>query len=157
MSDSFIKAYQDQIEAAKKAFAGNGVPAVEVPPALRELAEKNLAAYRENYEKLKASTTQINSALESNYENAGKGVAEYNARVLEVLQSNINSTFDFYNSVINAKSVAELVELSTGHARQQFETVSGQVKDLSALAQKVATDSSQNLKDTVEKTVRPGN
>ncbi len=157
MSDSFIKAYQDQIEAAKKALSANGVPAVEVPPALRELAEKNLAAYRENYEKLKASTTQINSALESSYENAGKGVAEYNARVLEALQSNINSTFDFYNSVINAKSVAELVELSTGHARQQFETVSGQVKDLSALAQKVATDSSQQLKDTVEKTVRPGN
>lgn len=149
MSDSFIKAYQDQIEAAKKAFSANGMPSVEVPPAMRELAEKNLAAYRENYEKLKASTAQINSALESSYENAGKGVAEYNARVLEALQSNINSTFDFYNSVINAKSVSELVELSTGHARQHFETVSGQVKDLSALAQKVAADSSQRDRKSV--------
>ncbi len=157
MSDSFIKAYQDQIEAAKKALAGSGLPAVEVPPAVREMAEKNLAAYRENYEKLKASTTQINSAIESSCENAGKGVSEYNSRVLEALQSNITSTFDFYNSLINAKTVAEVVELSTGHARQQFETVSSQVKDLSALAQKVASESASTLKASVEKTVKPEN
>ncbi|MGQ3672651.1 phasin family protein [Xanthobacter sp. TB0136] len=156
MSDTFIKAYQDQIEAAKKALASSGVAPVEVPASVREMAEKNLAAYRENYEKLKASTSQLNSALESTYENAGKGVSEYNARVLEALQSNIKSTFDFYNSLINAKTMAEVVELSTGHARQQFETVSSQVKDLSALAQKVASESADSLKATVEKTVRSG-
>jgi len=52
MSDSFIKAYQDQIEAAKKAFSANGIPPVEVPPAVREIAEKGLATLRENYDKL---------------------------------------------------------------------------------------------------------
>lgn len=151
MSDSFIKAYQDQIEAAKKAFSANGIPPVEVPPAVREIAEKGLAAARENYEKLKASADQVNAALEETYTTASKGVAEYNAKVLEALQSNVSSTFDYFNSMLQAKSLAEAVELSTGHARKQFDAVSGQAKDLSALAQKVAAESSEPLKKSVEK------
>lgn len=151
MSDSFIKAYQDQIEAAKKAFSANGVPPVEVPPAVREIAEKSLATLRENYDKLKASADQVNATLEDTCTTASKGVAEYNSKVLEALQSNVNSTFDYFNSLLQAKTLAEAVELSTSHARKQFETVTGQAKDLTALAQKVAAESSEPIKSSVEK------
>jgi len=155
MSDSFIKAYQDQIEAAKKAFSANGVPPVEVPPAVREIAEKGLATLRENYDKLKTSAEQVNSTLEDTYTTASKGVAEYNARLLEAMQSNVNSTFDYFNALLQTKSVAEAVELSTSHARKQFETVTSQAKDLTALAQKVAAESSEPIKNSVEKNTRP--
>lgn len=155
MNDTFIKAYQDQIEAAKKAFSTHSVPGVEVPPAVREIAEKGLAAYRENYGKLKAAAEQVNAALEDSATTASKGVAQYNAKVLEAVQSNVNSAFDYFNSLLTAKTVAEAVELSTGHARKQFEALTGQAKDLSALAQKVAADSSEPIKSSVEKTIRP--
>ncbi len=155
MNDTFIKAYQDQIEAAKKAFSTNAVPGVEVPPAVREIAEKGLATYRENYSKLKAAAEQVNAAFEDSATTASKGVAQYNAKVLEAVQSNVNSAFDYFNSLLTAKTVAEAVELSTGHARKQFETLTGQAKDLSALAQKVASDSSEPIKSSVEKTIRP--
>ncbi|MFG1419797.1 phasin [Xanthobacter sp. V0B-10] len=155
MSDSFIKAYQDQIEAAKKAFSANGVPPLEVPPAVRDIAEKGLATLRENYDKLKASAEQVNSTLESTYTTASKGVAEYNSKVLEAMQSNVNSTFDYFNTLLQSKSVAEAVELSTSHARKQFETATAQAKDLSALAQKVAAESSEPIKNSVEKNARP--
>ena len=155
MNDSFIKAYQDQIEAAKKAFSANGMPALEVPPAVREIAEKGLATARENYEKLKTSAEQVNSAIEDTCTTASKGLAEYNGKVLEALQVNVNSAFDYFNSLLSAKTVAEAVELSTGHARKQFEALSGQAKDLSALAQKVAAETSEPLKTTVEKASRP--
>lgn len=155
MSDSFIKAYQDQIEAAKKAFSANGVPPMEVPTAVREIAEKGLATLRENYDKLKASADQVNATLEGTYSTASKGVAEYNSKLLEAMQSNVTSTFDYFNSLLQTKSLAEAVELSTGHARKQFETVSGQAKELSALAQKVAAESAEPIKASVEKATRP--
>ncbi|MFG1212888.1 phasin [Xanthobacter flavus] len=155
MNDTFIKAYQDQIEAAKKAFSTHAVPSVEVPPAVREIAEKGIATYRENYTKLKAAAEQVNAALEDTCTTASKGVAQYNAKVLEAVQSNVNSAFDYFNSLLSAKTVAEAVELSTGHARKQFEALTGQAKDLSALAQKVAADSSEPIKSSVEKTIRP--
>lgn len=155
MNDTFIKAYQDQIEAAKKAFSTAAIPPMEVPPAVREAAEKGLSACRDNYAKLKGTAEQVNAALEDTYTTASKGVAQYNAKVLEAVQANVNSAFDFYNSLLKAKTVAEAVELSTGHARKQFETLSGQAKDLSAFAQKVAAESSEPLKTSVEKAVRP--
>lgn len=155
MTDSFIKAYQDQLEAAKKAFSANGIPPVEVPPAVREIAEKGLASLRENYDKLKASADEVNSALEQTYTTASKGVTEYNSKVLEALQENVNSAFDYFTSLLQVKSMAEAVELSTSHARQRFEAVTGQTKDLSALAQKVAAETSEPLKTTVEKNSKP--
>ena len=67
----------------------------------------------------------------------------------------MNSAFDYFNSLLAAKTVAEAVELSTGHARKQFEALTGQAKDLSALAQKVAAETSEPIKSSVEKTIRP--
>jgi hypothetical protein len=49
------------------------------------------------------------------------------------------------------KSFSEVVELSTAHARKQFETVTAQTKDLTALAQKVATETAEPLKGSVTK------
>lgn len=155
MNDTFVKAYQDQLEAAKKAFSANGMPAFEVPPAVREIAEKGLSTCRENYDKFKASAEQVNSALEDTCTTASKGLATFNGKVLEALQTNVNSSFDYFNALLSSKTLAEAVELSTSHARKQFETLSGQTKELSALAQKVATETSEPLKVTVEKTVRP--
>ena len=39
-----------------------------------------------------------------------------------------------------------MVELSTAHARKQFEALTQQSKDLNALAQKVATETSEPIK-----------
>ncbi|MBB6309459.1 phasin [Xanthobacter tagetidis] len=155
MNDTFIKAYQDQLDAAKKAFSANGMPAFEVPPAMREAAEKGLSACRDNYDKIKSSAEQMNAAIEDTCTTASKGVSTFNVKMLEALQTNMNSSFDYFNALLSAKTFAEAVELSTGHARKQFEIVSAQAKDLSALAQKVAADTSEPLKSTVEKSVRP--
>jgi hypothetical protein len=44
-----------------------------------------------------------------------------------------------------------VVELSTAHARKQFEALTAQTKDLAALAQKVATDTAEPIKGSVTK------
>lgn len=154
MNDTFIKAYQDQLEAAKKAFSANGVPAMEVPPAVREIAEKGLASCKDSYVKIKAAAEQVNTALEDTYATASKGVAQYNSKVIEAVHANVSSAFDYFNALLTAKTVTEALEVSTTHARKQFEALTAQTKDLSALAQKVASDSSEPLKTSVEKTIR---
>ena len=44
-----------------------------------------------------------------------------------------------------------MVELSTAHARKQFEIVTAQTKDLAALAQKVMAETAEPVKDSVTK------
>jgi hypothetical protein len=44
-----------------------------------------------------------------------------------------------------------VVELSTAHSRKQFETVTAQSKELVAIAQKVATETAEPVKESFGK------
>ena len=71
--------------------------------------------------------------------------------MIEAARTNANATFDFVTELLSAKSFSEAVELSTTHARKQFETVSEQTKELAALAQKVATETTEPMKEGMNK------
>lgn len=131
------------------------IPAnLEVPAVVREMAEKGVQSAREAYEKLKASAEETTDLLEDTYSTASKGLAEYNAVALESLRANVNAAFDYMGALLGTKSVSEAVELSTGHMRKQFDVLSSQAKELSTLAQKVATETAEPIKASVEKTIK---
>jgi len=60
--------------------------------------------------------------------------------------TNTNAAFDFAGELITAKTLSEVIELSSAHTRKQFEAYTEQGKELTALAQKVATDSAEPIK-----------
>jgi phasin len=124
------------------------IPNIEVPPAFREIAEKGIAQAKENYEKAKAAADEATAVLEDTYANASKGAAEYGAKLIETTRANTNAAFDLFGALLNAKTFAETVELSSGYLRKQFDTVTEQVKDLSATAQKVGTETFEPIKDS---------
>jgi phasin family protein len=55
--------------------------------------------------------------------------------LLEIAQANINATFDFARQLARVKSPSEFFELSTAHARKQFEMFTEQSQRLTSLAQ----------------------
>lgn len=145
-------------KAATTAFEASlpkiDLTSLEVPAAVREMAEKSVQSAREAYEKLKVSAEETTDLLEDTYSTASKGLAEYNAVALESLRTNVNAAFDFVGALFAAKSMSEAVEISTGHVRKQFDVLSAQTKELSTLAQKVATDTAEPIKASVEKTIK---
>ena len=88
------------------------------------------------------------------YAKAAKGAADYGLKVIETARVNTNSAFDFAGVLLTAKSLSEVVELSTSHARKQFETLTAQSKELTALAQKVASETAEPLKAGVNSALR---
>ena len=136
-----------KFETPKFAMPKFDIPNVEVPPAFREFAEKGLSQAKENYEKMKSAAEEATSVLEETYANASKGAADYGLKVVENARINSNAAFDLYGALLGAKTFAEVVELSTGYMREQFETVSSQVKDLSAAAQKAGTETFEPIKE----------
>ena len=127
------------------------MPKMEIPAAFRELAEKSVSQAKETYEKMKSVAEEATDVLEDTYATASKGASDYGLKVIEVAKTNTNSAFDFYAQLFSVKSYSELVELSTAHARKQFEAVAAQTKDLAALAQKVATETAEPVKESVGK------
>jgi phasin len=127
------------------------MPKMEVPAAFREFAEKGASQAKENYEKLKAAAEEATDVLEDTYATAAKGASEYGLKVIEASRVNTNAAFDFFTELMTVKSYSDMVELSTAHARKQFETVTAQTKDLAALAQKTVTETAEPIKGSVTK------
>ncbi len=133
-------------ETPKLEMPSFDMPKMEVPAAFREFAEKGVSQAKDNWEKMKAATEEATDVLETSYSTATKGAADYGQAVIDATRTNVNSAFDFFSEIVTAKSLSEMVELSTTHARKQFETATAQAKELTALAQKVATETAEPLK-----------
>jgi phasin len=127
------------------------MPKMEVPAALREWAEKGVAQAKDGYEKMKSAAEEATEVLEDTYATAAKGCTDYNLKVIEVARINTNAAFDYASEMLAVRSVSEMVELASAHARKQLETFTAQAKELSAIAQKVATETSEPIKTGVSK------
>ena len=127
------------------------IPKVEMPAAFREFAERGVAQCKDTYEKMKAAAEEATDVLETTYSTASKGASDYGLKVIETARVNTNSAFDFFGELLAAKTPSEVIELSSSHARKQFEALTEQSKELGALAQKVATETAEPIKSGMNK------
>jgi phasin len=146
MTEASVKTKKSAFDMPTFDMPNFEMPKMEVPAAFRELAEKSVSQAKDNWEKMKAVTEDATDMIESSYSTATKGASDYGLAMIEAARANTNATFDFYGRLMTAKSLSEMIELSTAHARKQFETATAQSKDLTALAQKVAAESMEPIK-----------
>lgn len=133
-------------EAPKFEIPNFEMPNIDMPAAFREFAEKGTAQAKEAYEKMKAAAEESTAVLEQTYATSAKGVTAYNLKLIECARANTNAAFDFAGAFISAKSLSEAIELSSAHARKQFDAMAEQGRELTALAQKTAADVAEPIK-----------
>ena len=126
----------------------------EVPGSIREFAEKGVSQAREAYEKFKEAAQTSNETMEAVYSSATKGASDYTSKVIDIARSHANANFDLAEKLIGVKSPSEAFALLTGHSRSQFETLTAQSKELTALAQKVGAETAEPLKAGVTSAFR---
>ena len=127
------------------------IPNVEMPAAFREFAERGVAQAKDTYEKMKAAAEEATDVLETTYSTASKGASDYGLKMIEAARVNTNAAFDFAGELITAKTLSEVVELTSAHARKQFEALTQQSKEFGALAQKVVTETAEPIKSGMNK------
>jgi phasin len=127
------------------------MPKMEIPAAFRELAEKSVSQAKETYEKMKSAAEEATDVLEDTYATASKGASDYGLKMIEATRANTNAAFDFATQLMTVKSLSEVVELSSTHTRKQFEVLTAQTKELAAIAQKVATETAEPVKESFGK------
>lgn len=119
--------------------------------AVRNLTEKPIAYAKDAVEESTLAADQAFKAVEQAHAKAAKSAADLNLHFIAIARANMDGAFDFAQQLMSVKSPSELFELSAAHARKQFEVLSEQIKQLSALVQKVATDSAQPLQSGTTK------
>ncbi|NJL07213.1 MAG: phasin [Methylacidiphilales bacterium] len=146
---------KSEAKPAKAKAPATQAAEMELPVAMREIAEKSVAQAKDAYEKIKSAAEETTDMIEDTYVTASKGMSEFNVRALEAMRANINASFDFTRAVMQVKTLSQAVELTSSHIRKQFEALIDQTRELTELAQKVATDTAEPMKAGVEKVVKP--
>ncbi|MBB5047423.1 phasin [Rhodopseudomonas rhenobacensis] len=135
----------------------SSVTPFQLPEQVRAIAEKGVAQARESYTKLKDAAESQNGTIEAVFSSASKGATDYSAKLVDIVKTNTNATFDFAQSLIGAKSLPEALELWTAHARKQVETLTSQTRELAELTQKAAADTVEPIKTHASKLFTPPN
>ncbi|MEP2120669.1 MAG: phasin [Bauldia litoralis] len=136
-----------------EAFTVN-TPSFDVPAAARDFAEKGISQAREAYAKMKANAEETTDLVEDTYETAREGAFTLGAKALDVAKANSDATFAFAKDMFGAKTFADVIEMQTTFARQQFEATSAQFKDMQETAQKLFAATTKPVSAHVEKTFK---
>ena len=95
--------------------------------------------------KVKQAARETTERVEANASKAAEGLRDYQIAMLSASQANINAMFEYMQEAFSAKSVPELMEICSKHARRQMEMMSEQARELSGAVQKATIDSTRSL------------
>lgn len=118
----------------------------ELPSSLIDLFEKSVARAKDAHEKVTTIVEHSTEAFEEAFSCANRGSAEYRVKLMEIARANANSAFDLAREAFEAKSIPELFESTLAHQRRQFEAAAAQMKELSALTQKVVSETTAPIR-----------
>jgi hypothetical protein len=126
-----------------------GMPKIELPANLRELAKEVMAQTRGNYEQIESAVNEMMTVLVSTQSIAAKGIVNYRTWLMKVAHGNVIAAFDFGRNLATAKSVPDVIEYSRAHAHVQFDALATQTKELTELAHNIATQMAEPIKTTM--------
>ncbi|WP_417666494.1 phasin [Roseibium sp.] len=135
-------------------FEAFSMPKMEVPAMFREATEKSIDQAREAYAKVKTAAEDATDLMEDTFETSRQGAVEFNHKAVDVAKANTDATFSFIKDMMTVKTLAEAIELQSTFARQQFDTLSSQAKDMQEFATKLSTDVTAPVKDAFEKSFK---
>jgi hypothetical protein len=78
----------------------------------------------------------------------------YNLKMIDMAQANAEAVFELARQLATAKAPSDIAELWTAHARKQFEMLSEQTNELTALGQKIAGESAEPIARSVNELVK---
>ena len=118
----------------------------EVPQAMRDLAERNIAQMRETYERSKDALEGVVQSWERSFDATNQGAVALNRKIIDIAQRNINSGFDLAKGLAGAKNLAEAMELQADYWRKQLDTLAAQAEEVRTLSAQVAADATKPMK-----------
>ena len=95
--------------------------------------------------KTKQTARETSERAETTANKAPDGLRDCQTMIFAATQANINAMFEYLQEAFQAKSMPELMELSTKHARQQMETMTEQARQIAGAVQKATAESTRSF------------
>jgi phasin len=111
----------------------------------RKFADKGATIANEAVEKGKANAERSARAFSQSYSTAVENMRDYNLKIIDMTQANTEAVFEVARQLATVKTPSDIIGLCTSHTQRQFETLSEQTKELTALGQKLAQESAEPI------------
>jgi phasin len=111
---------------------------MEIPGAVREMAEKNLDQMRSAYEQFMDMTRKSQEMVAQSQGAMTQSALEIQARAMRFAQENMESGFKLAGELARARDVKEYLDIQTRHAQRQMQTYAEQAQELGRMMAEAA-------------------
>src|ERR1044072_7420043 len=99
------------------------------------------------HDKMTAVMQHSTEALEEAVTCATRGSAEYCVKLMEIARQNANTALDLARGAFAARAAGDMVELPLSHHPRQLGRPAAQLKELSALPQRVVPETTEPIRN----------
>jgi phasin len=136
-------------------MADNNSPKHEIPAELRAMAERGVEQAKSAFDKYMQAAHEALSAFDQWFKAGQAGARDIGTNAMTFAQRNVQSAFEFAQSIVQAQNLEEVVKRQTEYVRSQIQVLGEQAKQLGETAAKLtaegAKDLSQNAKAAMDK------
>ena len=109
---------------------------------------------REAMEKGAETAERAAREVEHSYSSATEGLRDFNAKLIDIAQSNTVASLNFLAELARAKGPTEAFELWSRHVQNELQRLTEQSQELAALGQRIASSSTEPLRRGFDQTLR---
>ena len=113
-------------------------PTMEIPEAVRELAERNVQQTRAAYSQFMDMARQAQSMVTKSQGAMAVSALEIQARAMKFAEQNIDASFNLASELARARDLKEYIEIQTRHAQAQMQAYTQQAQELGRLMTEAA-------------------
>ncbi len=103
---------------------------MDVATGARKFPDKNTAKVQQVLERAADAGREATRRAQTGYSLMTLGAIDYQRKLLEIAQGNVNAAFDYAQDLINSGSVSEVAEISNRYARQQVSAITEHAREL---------------------------
>lgn len=115
---------------------------LEIPEAVREMAERNVEQARTAYSQFMDMARQAQHMVSQSQGAMAAGALEIQSKALKFAEQNIDDSFKFASDLARAKDLKEYLEIQTRYAQRQMQSYAQQAQDLG----RMMTDAAQSAR-----------
>jgi hypothetical protein len=129
---------------------------VQPADALRSIAEQSLAQARSAFAKSQEATESFAKGIESSGGVVQSGIKEMQARMTEAMEAQTQAAFSFFRAMSKVHSLSEAIDLHSSEMRRGVERTLGEAKEISSLAQSIASKASEPVRKAFDHAMNAG-
>jgi phasin len=116
-------------------MANNQTPSYEVPPEMRDFAEKSVEQARKAIDGFMNAAQKTVDTFEGSSATVQASAKDATRKTFTYAEQNISAAFDLAQRMVRARDMQEAMQIQAEFVRSQFEAMQLQMKEFGSLAQ----------------------